>query len=108
MATVHTIAIPILYAVRLRLFTSNRVSGFTLPFVAMPLIGGLQFISLSVIGAYIGRIYNKSKQRLLYVVAERITGAPNARPQLRGRRAAAATTTTGVTEPATAGGGIWS
>ncbi len=79
----------ILYALVLRLFTSNWVPGFTLLFVAMLLIGGLQFISLSVIGAYIGRIYSEAKQRPLYVVAECIPGGRGARPRRRGRLAAA-------------------
>ena len=78
----------ILYALILRLFTSDWVPGFTLLFVAMLLIGGLQFISLSVIGAYIGRIYSEAKQRPLYVVAECISGGRDVSPRLRGRLAA--------------------
>ena len=78
----------ICYALVLRLFTDNWVPGFTLLFVAMLLIGGLQFISLSIIGAYIGRIYSEAKRRPLYVVAERIPGGRGALPRLRGRLAA--------------------
>jgi dolichol-phosphate mannosyltransferase len=87
----------VIYALVLRLFTSNWVPGFTLLFVAMLLIGGLQFICLSVIGAYIGRIYSEAKRRPLYVVAERIPGGRALLPRRRGRLAAAV-----IPEPETA------
>jgi dolichol-phosphate mannosyltransferase len=89
----------IVYALVLRLFTSNWVPGFTLLFVAMLLIGGLQFISLSVIGAYIGRVYSEAKQRPLYVVAERIPGGSPPTPRRRGRQAVPVV-------PAATGGGV--
>jgi dolichol-phosphate mannosyltransferase len=35
-------------------------------------MGGIQLISLGVIGEYIGRIYGESKRRPLYVLQERL------------------------------------
>ena len=62
----------IFYAVGLRLFTDNWVPGWTLIFIAVMLIGGLQFIFLGVMGEYIGRIYSEAKDRPLFLVMEEL------------------------------------
>jgi dolichol-phosphate mannosyltransferase len=62
----------IIYAVAQRLLTDNWVPGWTLIFIAVMLIGGLQFIFLGVIGEYIGRIYSEAKNRPLYLVMEEL------------------------------------
>ena len=62
----------IVYALVLRLFTSIWVSGWTALFIAVLFIGGVQLISLGIIGEYIGRIYGESKARPLYLVRERL------------------------------------
>ncbi|MEI9994457.1 MAG: glycosyltransferase family 2 protein [Rhizomicrobium sp.] len=61
----------IFYALVLRLFTSNWVSGWTLLFIAIVLMGGIQLVMLGVLGEYIGRLYRASKNRPLYVVGDR-------------------------------------
>ena len=62
----------ILYAIAMRLWTDNWVPGWTLIFIAVMLIGGLQFIFLGVMGEYIGRIYSEAKNRPLFLVMEEL------------------------------------
>jgi dolichol-phosphate mannosyltransferase len=62
----------IVYAVAQRLLTDNWVPGWTLIFIAVLLIGGLQFIFLGVMGEYIGRIYSEAKDRPLFLVMEEL------------------------------------
>lgn len=62
----------IIYAIAQRLLTDDWVPGWTLIFIAVLLIGGLQFIFLGVMGEYIGRIYSEAKDRPLFVVMEEL------------------------------------
>lgn len=57
------------YAVAMRLFFPEiTVSGWTMLMVVLLFLGGLQMLSLGVIGSYVGRIYNEVQQRPLYIV----------------------------------------
>lgn len=62
----------IVYALVLRVFTDIWVEGWTALMIAVLFIGGVQLISVGILGAYVGRIYNEIKRRPLYVVQERI------------------------------------
>lgn len=62
----------IAYAIFIRLLTDNWVEGWTAIMVAVLFIGGVQLISIGILGEYIGRIYNEIKQRPLYIVSEYI------------------------------------
>ena len=62
----------ILYAIYLRVFTSTWVEGWTALMIAVLFMGGVQLLSLGIIGEYIGRIYDESKKRPLYLLRERI------------------------------------
>ena len=46
------------------------VAGWTSVFVSIWLLGGLMFMNIGFLGLYIGRIYNETKGRPLYVVRE--------------------------------------
>jgi glycosyltransferase involved in cell wall biosynthesis len=75
--------IGMVYAVLMRLFTSNWVPGWTLIFITLLMIGGLQFIFLGLIGEYVGRIYSEAKDRPLFLVLERL-GFPESTKRVRG------------------------
>jgi polyisoprenyl-phosphate glycosyltransferase len=64
--------IGVCYALVLRLFTNDWVTGWTALFIAVLFVGGTQLLALGVIGEYVGRIYAESKRRPLYVVQERL------------------------------------
>jgi polyisoprenyl-phosphate glycosyltransferase len=57
----------IFYAFIMR-FIGDPIEGWTLMFIAIMFLGGVQLISLGIIGEYIGRTYGESKKRPLYVM----------------------------------------
>src|SRR4051812_41067853 len=50
----------------------KQVTGFTTTIVSVLFLGGVQLISVGILGEYIGRIYEELKQRPLYVVQEKL------------------------------------
>tara|TARA_B100001079_G_scaffold270468_1_gene284897 strand:+ start:645 stop:1607 length:963 start_codon:yes stop_codon:yes gene_type:complete len=51
-----------------RLFFQEQVVGFTSLVVLITFFGGIQLLSIGIIGEYIGRIFNETKNRPLYIV----------------------------------------
>lgn len=60
----------IVLVIGLRLFTDVWVEGWTAIMVTLLFLGGVQLISIGILGEYIGRIYVQSKMRPNYVVDE--------------------------------------
>jgi len=53
-------------------YPETTVSGWASILIALIFFGGIQLVTLGVIGEYIGRIYEESRDRPLYVVAEEV------------------------------------
>ena len=89
--SVLAIAAAAYFAVRTLLFGVD-VAGYPSLIVSITFLGGVQLMSLGIIGEYIGRIFAEVKRRPLYVVAERIGDAAEAsQPEIiRDERRAAA------------------
>jgi dolichol-phosphate mannosyltransferase len=65
-ATLSILAIP--FVVYLRLTGSQAFFGQATTLIAVLFIGGVQLISLGILGEYIGRVYDEVKHRPLYIV----------------------------------------
>ena len=62
----------IIVAVVVRLMDKNLNRGWASLFVAVLFMGGIQLVSLGIIGEYLGRIYTEVKRRPLYIIQERL------------------------------------
>lgn len=77
----------ILVVVALRLFgPSNPLLGQATTLVTVLFLGGVQLISLGIIGEYLGRIYDEVKGRPLYLIKETWGVEEEKRPEQRGRK----------------------
>jgi len=62
------LAIPLV--IYLRMAGSAQFAGQATTLIAVLFLGGIQLISLGVLGEYIGRLYDEAKGRPLYIVKE--------------------------------------
>ncbi len=58
------------YMIYLKLFTNTAVEGITVVLTSIAILGGVQLLILGIIGEYLGRIFEQSKHRPLYVINE--------------------------------------
>jgi glycosyltransferase involved in cell wall biosynthesis len=56
-------------------FLGANLPGWTSLMAALGLLGGMQFLMLGIIGAYLGRLYDQSKGRPLFMIRD-IVGGP--------------------------------
>jgi len=63
-----------IYIIVRTIIFGNPVQGYPSLLVTVLFLGGVQLLTLGIIGEYIGRIFNETKQRPLYLVAETLIG----------------------------------
>ncbi|RPI33207.1 MAG: glycosyltransferase [Chloroflexota bacterium] len=68
-AGISILAIPIVIGIRLW-GSDTPLLGQTTTLIAVLFLGGIQLISLGILGEYIGRLYDEAKGRPLYIVRE--------------------------------------
>jgi glycosyltransferase involved in cell wall biosynthesis len=62
----------IFYALYIVLFTDKAVPGWASTIIPIYLLGGIQLLSLGIIGEYLSRIYLETKRRPRYIIEEQI------------------------------------
>jgi polyisoprenyl-phosphate glycosyltransferase len=67
-AGIAIIAIPVVIV--LRLIGSHFFEGQTTTLISVLFLGGVQLISLGILGEYVGRLYDEAKGRPLYIVRD--------------------------------------
>jgi dolichol-phosphate mannosyltransferase len=72
------LAIPLTIVAR---YTDIYTRGVPTTIVIVLLLGGIQLITVGIIGEYVGRIYDEVKHRPLYVVRERVNVEAPERPE---------------------------
>lgn len=57
-----------IYAIYIKLFTNKALPGWTSVLVSVLFLGGIQLLSLGIIGEYLDRIYKETKSRPSYIL----------------------------------------
>jgi polyisoprenyl-phosphate glycosyltransferase len=73
------------YALALRTFTDTQLASGTALLIGLVFMGGVQLVSVGIVGEYVGRSYEQLKRRPLYFIRDRM-GFEDAATPLRERR----------------------
>lgn len=87
-SAVAFLSIPVAIGFRI---AGEFVPGITTVLMVVLLLGGIQLITVGIIGEYLGRVYDEVKQRPLYLVREHLN-APAPEPQPQGEQQVAGRT----------------
>jgi dolichol-phosphate mannosyltransferase len=68
------------WTVYVKLFTDTAVAGWTSLLAVVLLLGGMQLVALGIIGQYVARIFEESKQRPVYLVEETVDTSSEPEP----------------------------
>lgn len=79
-----------IYALYVRIAQGQTPQGFTALIVAITFLAGVQLFFMGIIGEYIGRLFEASKARPVYVVAERFGGVRASSAAHKGQKAISA------------------
>jgi dolichol-phosphate mannosyltransferase len=60
-----------IYVLYLRVFTANTVTGWASAIIIQLFFSGITLIMLGIIGEYVGRIHDESKNRPIYIIREK-------------------------------------
>lgn len=63
--------IALIYSIIVKFFGST-VTGWTSLTLSIWMLGGIQLLSIGVIGEYVGKIYNETKQRPRFIIADKL------------------------------------
>ena len=75
--TIFAISLIVLIYSLIMKFSDKTVSGWTSLTASIWMIGGIQLLSLGIIGEYIGKIYNETKRRPRYIIADKLISNEN-------------------------------
>lgn len=72
----------VLYALGVRIFFPEiSVPGFAFTVISLFFLGGVQLVTLGILGTYVGRIYSEVQQRPLYIVSHKLEQSSSAPPR---------------------------
>jgi polyisoprenyl-phosphate glycosyltransferase len=66
----------IAYLLGLKLLFGISLKGWTSTIVTILFLGGVQLVSIGILGEYVGRIFDEVKRRPLYVVKDEVGFEP--------------------------------
>ncbi|MFA6432054.1 MAG: glycosyltransferase family 2 protein [Candidatus Margulisiibacteriota bacterium] len=72
LATAFLAFVYLIYAIFVRMFTNQAIEGWASVLTAVLFIGGIQLIFLGIIGEYLGRVYEETKGRPLYIINDKL------------------------------------